>query len=229
MVPILQTEPNEYQSRHDEWRRDVKRQQTGLGLEDTAVTAHIEIAEKVVKPMTRDLTNECSNNRREIKQPNLLQSKPIQRRHEDSQRSVDPDDPCKRQAIVEHAQKHSGLRDDDPRAHEGLPGGAALLPALPLLDTEHAQSARFGYGTRDHGKVAIVEGFVHKEEDEEEADAAHDGEEAEAPRPAGARKDESCEEGAEVWREDNEGGPDIDFAAVKKNSLVRVTGGKDSK
>ena len=61
--------------------------------------------------------------------------------------------------------------------------------------------------------MSIVEGFVDEQGYADEADGCHDSEEPEAPVPFCDVEDEGCEEGAEVGREDDESGPDVDFAA----------------
>jgi hypothetical protein len=63
------------------------------------------------------------------------------------------------------------------------------------------------------GDVSVVECFVGEQGYANEADSCHDGEDPETPVPLCDVENEGREKGAEVWGEDDESGPDVDFAA----------------
>ena len=62
--------------------------------------------------------------------------------------------------------------------------------------------------------MAVVEGFLSKEGDKEEAHGCQQCEKPEAPFPLRDVEDESCEQRSEIWGKDDESGPDVDLAPV---------------
>lgn len=76
--------------------------------------------------------------------------------------------------------------------------------------------------------MAVVEGFFAEEGYEEEAHGCHHSEEPETPFPFCDVEDECCEEGAEVWGENDKSGPDVDFAAVTLSDKVGIMRRKET-
>jgi hypothetical protein len=51
MVPTLETEPQEHETRYDERRGDPEYGQPGFGFENAGVPSHVDMACKIVQPM----------------------------------------------------------------------------------------------------------------------------------------------------------------------------------
>jgi len=88
------------------------------------------------------------------------------------------------------------------------------VSALPLLDAKEALNAGFWKWSLCHRDVPVVEGFVDEEDDGDEADPSQYAEKTKSPVPFGPIEDECGEKGSEVWGEDDESGPDVDFARM---------------
>jgi hypothetical protein len=155
------------------------------------VSFHVPSSHHVVEPVAEEFAENSSHDgseveetfssiniiklclvKREIKHTNLTQSKVIQRSHEDAERGINTHHPSKSKAIIKHAQKNRRFNNHNPRSHKCLPRRTPLLPTMPLFNAYQSLPTGLWDGTFSGWNVAVVEGFVDEEGDEDEAETS---------------------------------------------------------
>lgn len=162
--------------------------------------------------MARYLTQQHRDDGREVEVADLQGPEVVERREEDGQRGVDPDDPREREHVVRRRQQDRGLHNDLDYPHASLWEGVAHMAGAELRDTEHAGDST-AQGWLFCGRDAsVVVRLVDKEHGEEQDGARLSRVHPEGGRPRLEGRHEGREERAHVGAHDEEGRPDVDLA-----------------
>ena len=187
--------------------------EASFGDDDSAVTAHVDMAYKVVEPVAADLANDGAEDGRDIDGGELVVVEVVLRHDEDGDGDVVADDPGEGEEVVDGGDEDGKLGDGDNGALGGAEEGVGNEVCAALFDTEKAEEARLGLRNRT-ASVARVEGFVEEEDGEDQGEGIDEGHQPEGPAPGGGADNESGEEGPEEGGEDERRRPDVDFAGV---------------
>ena len=135
----------------------------------------VAFGNEVMKPMSNYLSQNRGDDWSEVEEPNLLWTKIVQWCEEYRKSSVDSDDPCKCQEVIDCGYQNDWLRDDFDRTHDGLEKGVSKPPRLELFNSNHTQKTRFSLRLFARCNSAIVVGLFNKQNRQDQTEACLSG------------------------------------------------------